>query len=99
MVPDHQDAAVSLIRGVEIPRTMFWHASRSSTVAFQRGSSLNGNERLWGPMKRELGRSVHSNCPSATLPRSWSPEDSSISCYAMLCYAMLCYAAICYAML
>eukprot|EP00959_Pyramimonas_sp_CCMP1952_P210306 4401136-Pyramimonas_sp.AAC.1 len=26
ITPDRQDAAVRLIRGVEIPKTMFWHA-------------------------------------------------------------------------
>eukprot|EP00959_Pyramimonas_sp_CCMP1952_P215872 4515410-Pyramimonas_sp.AAC.1 len=25
-IPDRQDAAVMVIRGAEIPRTMFWHA-------------------------------------------------------------------------
>eukprot|EP00959_Pyramimonas_sp_CCMP1952_P323573 6771457-Pyramimonas_sp.AAC.1 len=29
-IPDREDAAVRLIRGVEIPRTFFRHASRSS---------------------------------------------------------------------
>eukprot|EP00959_Pyramimonas_sp_CCMP1952_P120230 2514052-Pyramimonas_sp.AAC.1 len=29
-----QDAAVRLIRGVEIPRAMFWHASGSSRRQF-----------------------------------------------------------------
>eukprot|EP00959_Pyramimonas_sp_CCMP1952_P036390 761787-Pyramimonas_sp.AAC.1 len=29
-IPDRQDAAVRLIRAVGIPRTMCWHASKSS---------------------------------------------------------------------
>eukprot|EP00959_Pyramimonas_sp_CCMP1952_P461896 9482349-Pyramimonas_sp.AAC.1 len=45
-IPDRQDAAVRWIRGVDIHRSMFWHASGPSTDVFHRGSSLNGNEPL-----------------------------------------------------
>eukprot|EP00959_Pyramimonas_sp_CCMP1952_P143775 3010095-Pyramimonas_sp.AAC.1 len=42
-----QDAAVSLIRSVEIPRAMFFCALHDMQyVVFKRCSSLNGNEQL-----------------------------------------------------
>eukprot|EP00959_Pyramimonas_sp_CCMP1952_P347853 7286353-Pyramimonas_sp.AAC.1 len=33
--PDRQDAAVRVIRGVDIPRIMFWHAAGSSNGCLQ----------------------------------------------------------------
>eukprot|EP00959_Pyramimonas_sp_CCMP1952_P395732 8291981-Pyramimonas_sp.AAC.1 len=58
------------------------------TDVFQRSSSLNGNEPLWGPMKRDLRGRVNSSIvgdswdytglpPSPPPPHPPSPHPSS----------------------